>query len=107
MHIDAHSAYANDENHGALLAGAEAQAAGLYRCLALTRLWEQSTSVSPLRHEEIVRDEKLVAQIYQATLDEIASAFGEEETAALRARIEIVWPFESSECPPVEQQRLF
>jgi len=107
MNIDADSNYANDDNPDALLAGSEAQAAGLYRCLSLTRLWEQSTSVSPDRHEEIVQSAKLVAQIYQATLKEIESAFGAEATAALQERVEIRCQFDSSECPPVEQQRLF
>lgn len=101
------SPYVLDEDPAALLAGAEIEAANLYRCLKIVSLWSQSSALPRLRREEMVKEEQRVANLYAATLFEIGSAFGIHITNELQARIEANCILCEWECPPAEQGILF
>ena len=107
MQIQLDSPYAHDENPGALLAGAEIEAAGLHRCLKIVRLWSQSSALPRLRREEIIEEEQRLANLYAAILQETGSAFGVEKADELKVRIEAACILDDWECPPAEQGLLF
>jgi hypothetical protein len=101
------SMYVLDENPAALLAGAEIEAAALHRCLKIVRLWSQSSALSRPRHDEMIEEERRIANLYVATLFEIGCAFGVELADELKVRIESACILDSWECPPAEQGFLF
>ena len=107
MQILEDSPYVHDENPAALLAGAEIEATYLFRSLKIVRLWSQSSTLPRLRHEEMVKEEQRVANLYAATLFEIGSAFGIRAADELKARIEAACILCDWECPPAEQGLLF
>lgn len=107
MQIQEDSTYVLDENPAALLAGAEREAANLYRCLKIVGLWSQSSALPRLRNEEIAKEEQRVTSLYAATLFEIGSAFGLRAADELQARIEADCILCDWECPPAEQGLLF
>jgi hypothetical protein len=107
MQIQLDSPYAHDENPAALLAGAEIEAAGLYRCLKIVRLWSQSSTLSLSRHDEMVEEAQRFANLYTASLQETGSAFGIEKADELKVRIESACILDDWECPPAEQELLF
>jgi hypothetical protein len=107
MQIQLDSPYVQDENPAALLAGAEIEAAGLYRCLKIVRLWSQSSTLSLSRHDEMVEEAQRLASLYAASLQETGSAFGIEKADELKVRIETACILEDWECPPAEQAFLF
>ncbi len=107
MQIQDDSTYVLDENPAALLAGAEIDAAALYRCLRIVRLWNQSSALPRSRRDEMIAEEQRIANLYAATLFEIGSAFGIETADELKVRIEAACILEPWECPPAEQGLLF
>jgi hypothetical protein len=111
MQIQEDSTYVLDENPAALLAGAEIDAAALHRCLKIVRLWSQSSALSlsksKPRRDEMVEEEKRLANLYAATLLEIGCAFGVELADELKVRIEAACNLDPWECPPAEQGFLF
>ena len=111
MQIQEGSTYVLDENPAALLSGAEIEAAALYRCLKIVRLWNQSSvlsrSKSKSRHDEVIEEEQRIANLYAATLLEIGCAFGIERADELKVRIEAACILDPWECPPAEQGFLF
>ena len=111
MQIQEDSTYVLDENPAALLTGAEIDAVALYRCLKIVRLWSQSSvlsrSESKSRHDEMIEEEKRIANLYAATLFEIGCAFGIETADELKVRIEAASILDSWEWPPAEQGFLF
>ncbi len=107
MQIQDDSTYVLDENPVALLAGAEIEAAGLYRCLKIIRLWNQSSSLPRTRRDEMIEEEQRLASLYAATLFEIGCAFGIEKADELKARIEAACILDDWEWPPAEQRLLF
>lgn len=107
MQIQDGSTYVPDENPAALLAGAESEAAALYRCFKIVRLWNDSSALPRSRRDEIVEEEHRLANLYAATLFEIGCAFGIEEADELNARIEAACILNPWECPPAEQRLLF
>jgi hypothetical protein len=90
-----------------LLAGAAIDAAALYRCLKIVRLWSLSSVLSQSRHDEMVEEELRIANLYVATLLEIGCAFGVEFADELKVRIEAACILDPWECPPEEQGFLF
>ena len=107
MQIQPDSPYVQDENPAALLAGAEIEAAGLYHCLKIVRLWSQSSTLPRLRHDEMIEEEQRLANLYAATLFETGSAFGLRAADELKVRIEAACILDDWECPPAEQGLLF
>ena len=107
MQIQLDSPYVQDENPAALLAGAEIEAAGLYRCLKIVRLWSQSSTLSLSRHDEMVEEAQRLASLYAASLQETGSAFGIDKADELKVRIETACILDPWECPPAEQGLLF
>jgi hypothetical protein len=107
MQIQEDSAYVLDESPAALLTGAEIEAAALYRCLKIVRLWSQSSVLSQSRHDEMIEEEQRIANLYAATLLEIGCAFGIETADELKVRIELACILDPWECPPAEQGLLF
>ena len=107
MQIQEDSTYVLDENPAALLTGAEIEAAALYRCLKIVRLWSQSSALSQSRHDEMIEEEQRIANLYAATLFEIGCAFGIETADELKVRIEAASILDSWEWPPAEQGFLF
>ena len=107
MQIQDDSTYVLDENPAALLVGAEIEAAGLYRCLRIVRLWNQSSALPRSRRDEMIAEERRIANLYAATLFEIGSAFGIDKADELKARVEAACILEPWECPPAEQGLLF
>ena len=107
MQIQLDSPYVQDENPAALLAGAEIEAAGLYRCLKIVRLWSQSSTLSLSRHDEMVEEAQRLANLYAAILFEIGSAFGLRAADELKTVIEAACILDDWECPPAEQGLLF
>jgi hypothetical protein len=107
MQIQEDSAYVLDENPAALLAGAQIDAAALYRCLKIVRLWSQSSALSQSRHDEMIEEEQRIANLYAVTLLEIGCAFGIELADELKVRIEAACILDPWECPPAEQGLLF
>jgi hypothetical protein len=107
MQIQNDSAYVPDENPAALLAGAESEAAALYRCLKIVRLWKQSSAMPRSRHDEMIEEGQRLANLYAATLFEIGCAFGIETADELKASIEAACILNPWECPPAEQELLF
>jgi hypothetical protein len=99
--------YAHDENPAALLAGAEIEAAHLYRSIKIVRLWNQSSALSRPRREEMVEAEQQLASLYAAILFEIGSAFGLRAADELKLQIEAACILEDWECKPAEQGLLF
>jgi hypothetical protein len=104
MQIQDDSTYVLDENPAALLTGAEIEAAGLYRCLRIVRLWSQSIALSQSRRDEIVEEEKRLANLYAATLFEFGCAFGIETANELKTCIEAACVLDPWECPPAEER---
>ncbi len=112
MQIQDDSTYVLDENPAALLAGAEIEAAGLYRCLKIIRLWNQSSALPRSWRDELLEEERRIANLYAATLLESGCAFGIEtadelKVRELKVRIEAACILEPWECPPAEQGLLF
>jgi len=107
MQIQLDSPYAHDENPAALLAGAEIEAAGLYHCLKIVRVWNQSSALPQSRHDEMVDEEQRLAILNSAILFEIGSAFGLRAADELKVRIEAACILEDWERPPAEQGLLF
>jgi hypothetical protein len=107
MRIQDDSTYVLDENPTALLAGAEIEAAALFRCLKVVRLWNQSSALPRSRRDEIVEEEPRLANLYAATLVEIGCGFGIETADKLKVRIEAACILTPWECPPAEQGLLF
>ncbi len=107
MQILEDSPYVHDENPAALLAGAEIEAAHLFRSLKIVRLWSQSSALTRPRREEMIEEEQRLANLYAAILHEIGSAFGFRAADALKVRIETACILEDWECPPAEQGLLF
>lgn len=107
MQIQEDSTYVLDENPAALLAGAEIEAAALYRCLKIVCFWSQSSALSQSRHDEMIEEEQRIANLYAATLLEIGCAFGVELADELKVRIEAACILDPWECPPAEQGFLF
>jgi len=107
MQIREDSTYAANNEASALLAAAEEQAAGLYFCLKLTRLWSASSALPASQHERMAQDEKNVARVYAGTLSEIADAFGQAIADDVRQRIEAACVIPPNELPPPEQASLF
>jgi hypothetical protein len=107
MQIEDDSTYVLDENPDALLDGAEIDAAALYRCLKIVRLWCESSALLRSRRDEMIEEEQRLANLYAATLFEIGSAFGIETADELKVRIEAACILEPWECPPAEQGLLF
>ncbi len=107
MQIRQGSTYAVDNEAGPLLAAAEEQAAGIYYCLKLTRLWVASSALPAFQRERMASDEKTVASVYNGTLAEIADAFGQELADSIQRRIEASCVIPETELPPAEQQLLF
>jgi hypothetical protein len=107
MQIQEDSTYVLDENPAALLTGAEIEAAALHRCLKIVRLWSQSSALSQSRHDEMIEEERRIANLYAATLLEIGCAFGVETADELKVRIEAACILGPWECPPAEQGFLF
>jgi hypothetical protein len=107
MQIQDDSTYVLDENPAALLTGAQIDAAALYRCLKIVRLWSQSGVLSRSRHDEMIEEEHRIAYLFAATLLEIGCAFGVELADELKARIEAACILDPWECPPAEQGLLF
>ena len=107
MQIQLDSPYSQDENHAALLAGAEIEAAGLHRCLKIIRLWGQFSALSRPRRDQMIEEEQRLANLYAATLFEIGSAFGLRAADELKVRIDAACILDDWECPPAEQGLLF
>ena len=107
MQIQEDSNYANDNDGTTLLAAAEEQAAGIYYCLKLTRLWVASSALPAAQREHMANDEKTVASVYAGTLSEIADAFGQDIADSVRERVETTCVIPPNELPPAEQQSLF
>ena len=107
MQIQDDSAHVLDENPAALLAGAEIEAAGLYRCLKIICLWNQSSALPRPRRDEMIEEEQRLANLHAATLFEIGCAFGIETAGELKVRIEAACILAPWECPPAEQGLLF
>jgi hypothetical protein len=107
MQIQLDSPYTHDENPAALLAGAEIEAAGIYHCLKIVRLWSQSSTLSRTRRDQMIEEEQRLANLYAATLFEIGSAFGLRAADELKVRIEAACILDDWECPPAEQGLLF
>jgi hypothetical protein len=111
MQIQDDSTYVLEENPAALLAGAQVDAAELYRCLKIVRLWSQSSALAPSkskpRHDEMVEEEQRLANLYAAILHEIGSAFGLRAADELKVRIEAACVLDPWDCPPAEQGLLF
>jgi len=107
MQIQDDSQYVLDKNPAALLAGAQIEAANLSRSLKIVRLWSQSSALPQRRHDEMVEEEKRLANLYAATLIEIGSAFGIETADELKVCIEAACILDPCECPPAEQGLLF
>lgn len=107
MQILEDSPYVNDENPAALLAGAEIEAAHIFRGLKIVQLWSQSSAVTRPRREELIAEEQRLANLYAAILHEIGSAFGPRAADELKTRIEAACILEDWECPPAEQGLLF
>jgi hypothetical protein len=107
MQIQAASTYVLDENPAALLAGAEIEAAALYRCLKIIRLWNQSSSLPRSRRDEMIEEEQRLANLFAATLFEIGCAFGIDKADELKGRIGAGCILDPWECPPAEQGLLF
>jgi len=107
MRIEEDSIYALDENPAALLAGAEIDAAAIYRCLKIVRLWSQSSALSRSRRDEMIEEEQRLTNLYSATLLEIGCAFGRRAADELKVRIEAACILDPRECPPAEQGLLF
>jgi hypothetical protein len=107
MQIQNDSTYVLDQSPAALLAGAEIEVAGLYRCLKIVRLWKQSSALPRSRRDEIVEEAQRLANLYAATLFEIGCAFGIETADKLKLRIEAACILNPWECPPAEQGLLF
>ena len=107
MQIQEDSTYVLDENPAALLAGAEIEAAALYRCLKIVRLWSQSSALSQSCHDEMIEEEQRIANLYAATLLEIGCAFGVETADELKVRNEAACILDPWECPPAEQGLMF
>ena len=107
MQIQDDSPYVLDENSAALLAGAQIEAAGLYRWLKIVRLWNQSSAPPRSRRDEMIEEEQRLANVYAAILFEIGCAFGIERADELKVRIEAACILNPWECPPAEQGFLF
>ena len=107
MQIQDDSTYILDENPTALLAGAEIEAAALYRCLKIIRLWIHWSALPRSRRDEMIEEEQRIATLYAATLFEIGSAFGIEKVNELGVRVEAACILNPWECPPAEQGLLF
>lgn len=107
IQIQDDSPFLLDENPAALLAGAQIEAAGLYRCLKIVRLWSQSSALPQSRHDEMIEEVQRLANLYAATLFEIGSAFGLRAADELKVRIEAACVLDDWECPPAEQGLLF
>ena len=107
MQIQEDSTYVLDENPAALLTGAEIDAAALYRCFRIVRLWSQSSFLTRPRRDEMLDEEQSLANLYAATLFEIGCAFGIETANELRVRIEAACILDPWEYPPAEQGFLF
>jgi len=104
--------YAHDENPAALLAGAEIEAAHLYRSIKIVRLWNQSSALSRPRREEMVEAEQQLASLYAAILFEIGSAFGLRAADELKLQIEaacilegLLFPIPSDPASAISQAR--
>jgi len=107
MQIQKDSPYVLDENPAALLAGAEIEAANIFRCLKIVRHWSRSSALPQSRHDEMVDEEQRLANLYVAILFEIGSAFGLRAADELKVRIEAACILDDWECPPAEQGLLF
>lgn len=81
----------------------EGEAAGLYYCLKITRLWMQVGYVSEARLKEMVGEEQVVEGLYRASLAAIGTAFGMGQAEASRIRIEAECVLAPDECPPSQQ----
>jgi hypothetical protein len=107
MQIQDDSTYVLDEKPTALLAGAEIDAAALYRCLKIVRLWCESSALPRSRRDDMIEEEQRLANLHAATLFEIGCAFGIETAGELKVRIEAACILDPWECPPAEQGLLF
>ena len=112
MQIQDDSTYVLDENPAALLAGAEIEAAGLFRYLKIIRLWNQSSALPRSWRDKLLEEERRIANLYAATLLESGCAFGIEtadklKVRELKVRIEAACILEPWECRPQNRDSYF
>ena len=86
MQIQDDSPHLLDENPPALLAGAQIDAAALYRCLKIVRLWSQTSAPPQSRKDEMIEEGQRLVNLCAAILFEIGSAFSSSETAGQNSK---------------------